>query len=135
MSKKIFVNLPVKDLDKSISFFKQLGYEFNPQFTDDTAACMVISDEIYTMLLTEKKFKEFTPKEIANASTTTEVITCLSCDSKDEVNDLMDRALGAGASETRGPQDYGFMYGRSYSDLDGHIWELMWMNEDEIPHQ
>lgn len=130
MSKKVFVNLSVKDLDKSISFFKQLGYEFNPQFTDDTAACMVISDEIYTMLLTEKKFKEFTQKKIADSSTTTEVITCLSCDSKDEVNDLMDRALGAGAFETREPQDYGFMYGRSYTDLDGHIWELVWMRDE-----
>lgn len=135
MSKKIFVNLPVKDLDKSVEFFKKLGYEFNPQFTDDTAACMVISDDIYTMLLTEPKFKEFTPKEIADSSKTTEVLTCLSSDSKEELNDLMEKALSAGAIETREPQDYGFMYGRSYTDLDGHIWELMWMDENGIPQE
>lgn len=135
MAKKIFVNLPVSDLDRSMKFFKKMGYEFNPQFTDETAACMVISDDIYTMLLTNGKFKEFTPKEIADSSKTTEVITCLSCDSKDELNSLMEKALSAGATENNEAKDYGFMYQRSYSDLDGHIWELVWMNEDEIPQE
>lgn len=135
MAKKIFVNLPVSDLNRSMEFFKKMGYEFNPQFTDETAACMVISDDIYTMLLTNGKFKEFTPKEIADSSKTTEVITCLSCDSKDELNNLMEKAIAAGATENNEPKDYGFMYQRSYSDLDGHIWELVWMNEDEIPQE
>lgn len=128
MPTKIFVNLPVRDLDKSMDFFKQLGYTFNPQFTDETAACMVISDDIYAMLLTQAKFKEFTPKEIADSSKTTEVLIALSADSKEEVNELVDNALAAGGKEARDPQDYGFMYGRSFNDLDGHIWEVMWMD-------
>ena len=132
MAKKIFVNLPVKDLNRSMEFFKKMGYEFNPQFTDETGACMVISEDIYTMLLTNDKFKQFTPKEIADASTSTEVITCLSCDSKDELNELMEKAISAGASENGEPIDYGFMFQRSYSDLDGHIWELIWMDENGI---
>src|SRR6266545_6192435 len=118
MATKIFVNLAVKDLDRSKEFFNQLGFTFNPQFTDKTAACMVITDDIYAMLLTHPKFKEFTKKDIADAHKTTEVLTCLSVDSKDEVNELVDRATAAGGSEVRDPQDYGFMYGRSFNDLD-----------------
>lgn len=133
MSKKIFVNLPVSDLNRSMEFFKKVGYEFNPQFTDETGACMVISEDIYTMLLTKDKFKAFTTKEIADSSKQTEVITCLSCDSKEELNDLMEKALEAGATENGEPMDYGFMFQRSYNDLDGHIWELIWMNENAIP--
>jgi uncharacterized protein len=114
MTTKIFVNLAVKNLDKSIEFFKKLGFTFNPQFTDETAACMLISDDIFAMLLTETRFKEFTQKQIADATKTTEVLTALSVDSKDEVNRVVDTALEAGATEAREPMDYAFMFGRSF---------------------
>jgi len=126
--RKIFVNLPVKDLDKSMAFFKALGFTFNAQFTDETAACMVISDDIFAMLLTHDKFKQFTPKAIADTSKISEVLTCLSAESKDEVNKMVDAALKAGGQKLREPQDYGFMYERSFQDPDGHIWEIMWMD-------
>ena len=132
MGTKIFVNLPVKDLDKSKEFFGKLGYTFNAQFTDATAACMVISDDIYAMLLTHDKFKQFTGKAIADATKTTEVLVCLSADSKYEVNELVDKAVKAGASVTREPQEYGFMFERSFDDLDGHIWEIIWMDPSFI---
>ena len=128
MTTKIFVNLPVEDLEKSKAFFAKLGYRFNPQFTDETAACMVITDDIYAMLLTKAKFKEFTKKAIADATQTTEVLTCLSVDSKAKVEEMLDAALEAGATEARDPMDYGLMYGRSFNDLDGHIWEIIWMD-------
>ncbi|MEX0807755.1 MAG: VOC family protein [Dongiaceae bacterium] len=133
MGRKIFVNLAVKNLDRSIGFFKKLGFTFNPQFTDETAACMVITDDIYAMLLTEAKFREFTKKEIANATRTTEVLTALSVDSRKEVDTLVDAALAAGGSEARDPMDYGFMFARSFNDLDGHIWEIVWMDPAQIP--
>jgi predicted lactoylglutathione lyase len=132
MTTKIFVNLAVKDLDRSKAFFKELGFTFNPQLTDETAACMVITDDIYAMLLTHPKFREFTTKDIADAHKTTEVLTCLSFDSRDEVNEIVDRAITAGATEARDLQDYGFMYGRSFNDLDGHIWEIIWMDPSHI---
>lgn len=135
MATKIFVNLPVGDLKASLNFFQQLGYSFNPQFSDDTAACMVISEDIYAMLLTHQKFAQFTPRPVADATKATEVIICLSCDSKEDVNTMMDKALAAGATETREPQDYGFMFGRSYTDPDGHIWELMWMDTAAVQQQ
>ncbi|MEO6731096.1 MAG: VOC family protein [Ferruginibacter sp.] len=128
MATKIFVNLPVNDLNRSKEFFTKIGFTINPQFTDETAASVVITEDIYAMLLTHKKFKEFTKKEIADATKTTEVITCLSFESKGQVNELIDKALNAGAIETREPMDYGFMYGRSFNDLDGHIWEIIWMD-------
>lgn len=128
MTTKIFVNLPVEDLEKSKAFFAKLGYRFNPQFTDETAACMVITDDIYAMLLTKAKFQEFTKKAIADATKTTEVLTCLSVDVKSKVDEMLDAALEAGATEARDPMDYGFMYGRSFNDLDGHIWEIIWMD-------
>ena len=128
MATNIFVNLPVKDLDKSKAFFIALGYSFNAQFTDDTAASLVISDNIYAMLLTHAKMKEFTSKEIADATKTTEVIVCLSCESREAVDSLADKALAAGGSRCREPMEYGFMYGRSFQDLDGHIWEVIWMD-------
>lgn len=128
MSSKIFVNLPVKDLDKSKAFFATLGYTFNAQFTDETAACMVISEDIYAMLLTEAKFREFTPRAIADATKVTEVLVALSTDSRDKVNELVDKAVAAGGSEVRPPMDYGFMFNRSFADLDGHIWEIVWMD-------
>ena len=132
MSTKIFVNLPVKDLKRSMSFFKTLGFEFNPQFTDDTAACMVIADDIYAMLLTHAKFKMFTKKEIADTTRFTEALTALSCESKGKVDDLVETALKAGAVESGNLQDYGFMYGRSFDDLDGHTWEIFWMDPSRI---
>ena len=132
MATKIFVNLPVEDLEKSKAFFAKLGYWFNPQFTDETAACMVITDDIYTMLLTKAKFKEFTRKAIADATQTTEVLTCLSVDSKTKVDEMLDAALEAGATEARDPMEYGFMYGRSFNDLDGHIWEIIWMDPQAL---
>jgi predicted lactoylglutathione lyase len=132
MARKIFVNLAVKQLDRSMQLFKRIGFTFNPQFTDDTAACMVISDDIYAMLLTEKKFREFTKKEIADATKTTEVLTCLAVDSKVEVNRIVNTALQAGATEAREPMDYGFMFGRSFNDLDGHIWEIVWMDPSKV---
>jgi predicted lactoylglutathione lyase len=132
MTTKIFVNLPVNDLARSMGFFEQLGFRFNAQFTDDTAACMVISDDIYAMLLTHAKFKEFTKKEIVDATKATEVLTCLSTDSKARVDELVGAALGAGATESREAMDYGFMYGRSFNDLDGHIWEVIWMDPSHI---
>ena len=133
MTMKIFVNLAVKDLDRSKAFFQQLGFTFNPQFTDETAACLVIADDIYAMLLTHSKFKEFTKKDIADAHKTTEVLTCLSVDSKEKVDEIVDNATAAGGSKAREPMDYGFMYGRSFNDLDGHIWEIIWMDPNRIP--
>jgi predicted lactoylglutathione lyase len=124
----IFVNLPVKDLNRSIDFFTRLGYQFNARFTDATATCMIISDTIYVMLLTEAKFKMFTPKPISDATQSTEVLVCLSAESRDEVDALIAKAVAAGGTTFKEPQDYGFMYGHGYQDLDGHIWEIMWMD-------
>ncbi|WP_406860798.1 VOC family protein [Streptomyces sp. HUAS MG47] len=130
MPQMIFVNLPVKDLDASKAFWNKVGYTFNPQFTDETAACMVISDTIFAMLLTEEKFKEFTKpgKEIADASRSTEVLVGLSAESRAKVDELVDGALAAGATDAKEPMDYGTMYGRSFTDPDGHHWEFMWMD-------
>jgi uncharacterized protein len=132
MTTKIFVNLPVKDLTRSMEFFKALGYKFNPQFTDATAACMVISDDIYAMLLMHVKFKEFTKKEIVDATKSTEVLTCLSTDSRATVDELVDGALKAGGTKSHDTMDFGFMYGRSFNDLDGHIWEVIWMDPAHV---
>lgn len=132
MATNIFVNLAVKDLTKSVEFFGKLGYGFNPQFTDDKAACLVISETIYAMLITVPYFKTFTPKEVADAHNVTEVLIALSVDSRDEVDELMAKAIAAGAHESREPQDHGFMYSCSFEDLDGHIWEILWMDEAHI---
>jgi len=132
MNKKIFVSLPVKDLENSKEFFNKLGYSFNHQFTDENAACMVISDDIYVMLITEDFFKTFTDKNIANAKNTTEVIICLNEESCERVDQHIDKATKAGGTEIREPQEYEYMYTRSFSDLDGHIWEIIWMNESAI---
>lgn len=132
MSQKIFVNLPVQDLKRSMNFFAQLGFTFNEQFTDATAACMVVSEDIYVMLLTHSKFKTFTPKEICDSTKTTEVLVCLSSTSRDEVNAMVRRAVAAGGKTYNEPQDYGFMYGHGFQDLDGHIWELAYMDPDAI---
>lgn len=133
MATKIFVNLPVQDLQKSIEFFTKLGYSFNPNFTDESATCMIISDDIYAMLLVKPRFKEFTPREVADATKTTEVLLALSCESRDEVDALIAKAIEAGGGEPRPVQDLGFMYSRSFDDLDGHIWELFWMDSNAVP--
>ena len=132
MATKIFVNLPVKNLNGSKEFFTKLGYGFNPQFTDETAACLVISEDIYVMLLTEAKFKEFTPKPICDAKKSTEVLVCLSCQSRDEVNDLVGKAVAAGGTTYAESKDYGFMYQHGFQDPDGHIWELMHMEPSAL---
>jgi uncharacterized protein len=132
MINKIFVNLAVKDLDKSTAFFKALGFSFNPQFTDKTAACMIISDDIYSMLLTHEKFAAFTKKPIADAHKSTEVLTALAVESKARVHELVDKAIRVGGKEAGEPQDYGFMFGRSFEDPDGHIWEIFWMDPAHV---
>ncbi|MCX4822933.1 VOC family protein [Streptomyces sp. NBC_01142] len=128
MSQLIFVNLPVNDLETTKSFWSKLGYSFNPQFSDETTACLVISDTIFAMLITQPRFKEFTKKEIADASTSTEVILCLSADSREKVDELADAALASGGSPANEPMDHGFMYGRSFQDPDNHLWEVVWMD-------
>jgi predicted lactoylglutathione lyase len=129
MSRLIFVNLPVADLARSIAFYEAIGARKNEQFSDHTAACMVISETISVMLLTHDKFRQFTPKAIADAKKTSEVLICLSADSRDEVDATLAKATSAGGKADPGPQqDYGFMYGRSFEDPDGHIWEIMWMD-------
>ncbi|CAB3673717.1 MULTISPECIES: VOC family protein [Achromobacter] len=133
MHKKIFVNIAIGDMQKSQAFFKQLGFTFNPQFTNDQGACMVISDDIYAMLLTRDFFKGFTDKPLVDPKQATEVLICLSCESRAEVDDLVARARAAGASVPREPQDHGFMYGHGFEDLDGHIWELVYMVPGEVP--
>ena len=128
MSTQIFVNLPVKDLTKSKDFFEKLGFAFNPQFTDENAACMVVSDNGFVMLLTEAFFKTFTPKPICDATKTTEVLTALSCESREKVDDMVRKAVAAGGSTYSEPRDYGFMYQHGFQDWDGHIWELAYMD-------
>jgi predicted lactoylglutathione lyase len=132
VSRKIFVNLPVKDLNRSVKFFSQLGFTFNPQFTDETATCMVVSDDIFVMLLTEPKFKEFTPKAICDATRSTEVLVCLSCEDRGEVDEMVRKAVAAGGSTYNDPQDHGFMYAHGFQDPDGHIWEVMHMDAGAV---
>jgi uncharacterized protein len=132
MATKIFVNLPVKDLNRSIEFFTKLGYTFNPQFTDEKATCMIIGDDIFVMLLREEFFKTFIKKEIADATKTTESIICLSSESREKVDEMVSNAIAAGGTIYKEPQDHGFMYGHAYQDLDGHLWEIMWMDPATI---
>jgi len=128
MPTQIYVNLPVKDLDRSVGFFRQLGYGFDPKFTDDNATCMIVGENIFVMLLVEKFFQTFTSKVIADASRTTEAIVCLSADSRAAVDALVDKALAAGGTASGEVQDHGWMYGRSFQDLDGHLWEVVHMD-------
>ena len=132
MSTKIFVNLPVKSLDKTVEFFTALGFKFNPQFTDETATCMIVSEDIYVMLLTEAKFKTFTPKEICDTAKYTEVLVSLTAESREDVDELVRKAVVAGGRLYNEPQDYGFMYGHGFQDLDGHIWEVFYMEPGAI---
>jgi len=128
MSTQVFINLPVADLPRSLAFFKTLGFSHNPQFTDDTAACIVISEHIHVMVLTHAKFLQFTSKAICDTSKSIEVINCLSCDSRAEVEDLVRKAAAAGGAIYDEPKDYGFMYQHSFADPDGHCWELFHMS-------
>jgi uncharacterized protein len=132
MSRMMFVNLPVKDLSKSVDFFTQLGFEFNPRFTDENATCMVVSEQAFVMLLVEDFFKTFTDKEIADPVTTTEAIFALSAETRQEVDELVEKAVAAGGRPAGAVQDEDFMYGRSFQDLDGHLWELIWMDPSAI---
>lgn len=131
MSQQIFVNLAVKDLPRSIAFWKSIGYSFNPRFSDDTAACLIFSETNFAMLLTHEKFKSFAPREICDTQKQNEVMIALSCESKAAVAEKMQRALGAGAKRHGEAKDYGFMVYESFFDLDGHIWELMYMDPSQ----
>ena len=135
MKKQIFINLPVADLKKSMDFYTAIGFTNNPQFTDATAACMVLSDEIFVMLLTHAKFSEFTKKKIADTKATASVINSLTVESNDAVNDFMKKALNAGATEPHEAKDFGFMQQRSLEDLDGHLWEVLYMDLSKFPQQ
>jgi uncharacterized protein len=135
MSTKIFVNLPVKDLNRSIDFFTRLGFTFNPQFTDETATCMVVSEDIFVMLLTHDKFKTFTSKEICDATKSTEVLVCLSLESREGVGEMVRKVVAAGGSTYNEPKDHGFMYAHGFQDLDGHIWELIYMEPSALDQE
>ena len=124
---QIFVNLPVKDLKRAVDFYTKLGYTFNPQFTDENATCMIVGENLFVMLLVEKFFGSFTSKAIVDTSKATEVLTCVSCDNKAQVDELVAKARAAGGKVPRQPQDHGFMYSHGYEDLDGHTWELVHM--------
>ena len=133
MASKIFINLAVKDLKKSIDFFTTLGFSFNPQFTDEHATCMIIGENIFAMLVTEQRFKDFTKKEICHAHKNTEVLLAMDAESKEKVDEMIQTAVSAGGSIYMEPQDHGWMYGHSFADLDGHQWEIFYMDESAIP--
>jgi predicted lactoylglutathione lyase len=133
MHKQIFVNLPVRDLKRSMDYFKALGFEFNPQFTSDQGASMIIGENMHAMLLTREFFQSFTDKPVADATQTVEVLVCLSCESRAEVDALVKKAVDAGGRAQRAPQDHGFMYGHGFEDLDGHVWELVYMVPGATP--
>jgi len=135
MAQQIFVNLPVKDLKRSMSFFDKLGFKNNPQFTDDTAACMVVSETIFVMLLTEPKFKSFSPKPISDATKSTEVLIALSFESRQKVDEVVRTATSNGGTTYAEPKDYGFMYQHGFQDPDGHVWEVFWMDPNGMPPQ
>ncbi|MGM9516149.1 VOC family protein [Roseateles sp. DB2] len=127
MHRQIYVNLPIADMARSRAFFEALGYAFNPQFSNEQGACLVLGENLYAMLLVHPFFQGFIDKRIADARESTEVLVCLSCDSREEVDQLVARAIAAGGRAPRPPQDHGFMYGHSFEDLDGHLWELVHM--------
>lgn len=136
MAKQIFVNLPVKDLNKTIKFFTKLGFKFNPQFTDENATCMIIGENIFTMLLVEKFFKGFIPgKEITDTSKSKEVLMGITAESREEVDEMIDKVVALGGKEYREPADHGWMYGRAFQDFDGHIWEVFYMDESRMPEE
>lgn len=130
MAKQIYVNLPVRNLPRSKAFFEALDFQFRAEVTNENAACLVVDENIYVMLLTESFFKNFTSKEICDANKSTEVLICLSCDSRSEVDDMVARAASVGGNVPREVHDHGFMYSHAFEDLDGHIWELVAMEQD-----
>jgi uncharacterized protein len=130
MNRQIFVNLPVRSLDRSVAFFTNLGFSFDPKFSDEKAACMVIGDNIFAMLLVDVFFSTFTRKEVCDANKQTEVLVCISCESRSQVDEIVVKAMAAGGTVPRPPEDHGFMYGHGFEDPDGHIWELVWMNTE-----
>jgi uncharacterized protein len=132
MTTQIFVNLPVKNLNHFIDFFTKLGFSFNAQFTDENATCMIVSENIFVMLLVEDYFKTFTPKEICDATKSTEVLVALSCESRAEVDDMVAKAIAAGGTTYKEPNDMGFMYQHGFQDLDNHIWEIFFMEPSAI---
>ncbi len=131
--RKIFVNLAVKDLDKTVDFFTKLGFEFNAQFTDESATCMIINEDAAVMLLIEDRFKDFTKKSVCDSITHTEAIVALSADSREQVDEIVNKALAAGGQPANDPMDHGFMYGWSFQDLDGHLWEVLHMDPTAVP--
>ena len=133
MAKQIFVNIPVTNLDKSIAFYKHLGFSFNQQFTNEKATCMVISEHIMVMLLSNEFFQTFTPKPIADAKTSTSVIICISAESREEVDRYVKLAIEAGGKADVPKQDLGWMYGHGFEDLDGHMWEISYMDMSAVP--
>lgn len=132
MVKKTFINLPVKDLNRTIDFFKKLGFEFNPEFSNEDAICMILNDNTFVMFLVEKFFNTFTVKEISDTKINCEVINCIEVESREIVNDIVTRAIGAGANEPNDPKDHGWMYLRGFQDLDGHIWEVSFMDINKM---
>jgi predicted lactoylglutathione lyase len=135
MGRQIYVNLPIASMERSQAFFRSLGFSFNPQFSNEQGACMVVADDIYVMLLTEPFFAGFTKKPVADARKSTEVLICLSCTSRAEVDELVRKAVAAGGKTPIPQQDHGFMYSHGFEDLDGHQWELMHMDPDAVPPQ
>jgi predicted lactoylglutathione lyase len=129
--KSIFINLPIEDLKKSVDFFSALGFTFNAQFTDEQGTCMIISDSIYVMLLEKAKFQSFTPKQIADKNTV-EVLLSFSCESKEEVIRIAEKAFELGAKRVNDPEDHGFMFSWAFEDIDGHAWDLFWMNPEHV---
>ena len=135
MTTKIFLNLPVRDLNKTIEFFTKLGFKFNPQFTDENATCMIVGEDIFVMLLVEKFFMTFTKKEISDTSKNTEMIVALSMESKEKVDQMINKVVEAGGKESREAQDHGWMYGRSFEDINGHLWEVFYMDESALKNE
>lgn len=131
MKSQIFVNLPVKDLERSVVFFARLGFRHEPRFTDETAACIIISEQVFVMLVTEEKFREFTPKAICDATKATEVLVTITCESREKLDAMVLTAVQAGGTTYSEPQNYGFMYTHGFQDPDGHIWELLCTDSGE----
>jgi predicted lactoylglutathione lyase len=134
MARKIFINLPVKDLKRSVDFFTRLGFGFDPKYTDENATCMIINDDAFVMLLVSKYFEGFVKKPISDATAQTEVLLAISADSRSAVDALVEKALATGGTPAKEPMDHGFMYVRTFYDLDGHHWEVAWMDPNATPH-
>lgn len=135
MAKQLFVNLPVADLPASITFFTALGFSFNPQWTDEAATCMIVGDNIFVMLLSRERFQTFTPKPVADARESSEVLVCLALDSRQEVDRMVSQAVMGGGSIFKEAEDHGFMYGHAFQDPDGHIWELIHLSPPAADEQ